>query len=147
MPGAQGKSMVTRVFNKVEAGHLDQVDPWVEVGVGLSGDYIHAVARIDQCLAQVLDVNTLAASIGMAAIAQQADAERASSKSLGDIHKRGCLFDQKGSYSTGLTNLCQMPVDAGCSLESLCYHAAPWRVSLVPRKLTCYLQKYCLCRP
>lgn len=77
MPWSQRKRMVGLAFKQIEPGHFDQPHPRVKVRVRLAGNYIDLVARIHQRFAQVLDINALAAAIGVAAVAEQADAQRA----------------------------------------------------------------------
>lgn len=124
MFGPQAKRVMTRVVEEIQTRHFDQVYAWVEVGIGLAGNDIHAVARVYQCLAQVLDIDALAAPVRMAAIAQQADAQRASSKGLGNIHGGGIFLIKRARILLAISPCCQMFWHRVRGRKWLCYHAA-----------------------
>lgn len=93
--------MVDRAFKQIQPRHLDEFYPWVEMGVGFTGNHIYAVAGIDECFTEVFDENTLPAPIGMAAIPEQAYAQRAEGTLFGRIHGFCSGPDpERGAYST-----------------------------------------------
>ena len=70
----------------VEAGQLDQADPLVEDRVRLAAEHLDVVAEVDERLGQVAGVDALAATVGLAAVGEQRDAQRTVSR-----HERGSL--------------------------------------------------------
>src|SRR6478752_7376880 len=59
---------------EVEARHLGEHDPLVEVGVGLAGEHLHLVPEPDELAAEVADVDALTAAVRLAAVGQHGDA-------------------------------------------------------------------------
>ena len=61
---------------QVEAGHLGQRDPRVEVGVGRAGEHLDVVAEVGQGGREVPDVHALTAAVRFAAVGRQRDPQR-----------------------------------------------------------------------
>ncbi|GAB2900048.1 hypothetical protein GCM10027180_32660 [Microbulbifer echini] len=57
-------------FIKVESGHLDELDSFIKLRIGLAGYDIHGMASINQCLTQIAEVNSLATTVRVAAITE-----------------------------------------------------------------------------
>ena len=62
---------------QVEAGHLDQRHPGRQVGIGLAREHLDMVAEGGELLAQVVDVDALAARVRIAAVDEECDAKGA----------------------------------------------------------------------
>ena len=57
-------------FKQVKPGKFDQVDAFIEFRIGLAGDDIDRMARIDKSLTEELDIDSLTTAIRIASVAQ-----------------------------------------------------------------------------
>lgn len=57
-------------FKQVKPGEFDQVDAFIEFRIGLAGDDIDRMARIDKSLTKELDIDSLTTAVRIASVAQ-----------------------------------------------------------------------------
>ncbi len=74
MFGTQTEGVMAWAFKQIEAGYFNQRHARIEMWVGRARNHIYLMPHVHQRLAQVLEVNTLPAAVGVAAIAEQGDA-------------------------------------------------------------------------
>ena len=65
------------ILEQVQAGQLDEAHPRIQVRIGGARYHVHLVPSFNQRLAEIAQVDALATGIGLAAVAQQRDAQRA----------------------------------------------------------------------
>ena len=57
-------------FKQVKPGEFDQADAFIEFRIGLAGDDIDRMARIDKSLTEELDIDSLTTAVRIASVAQ-----------------------------------------------------------------------------
>jgi hypothetical protein len=72
VPRLQGTEPVRE---QVEARQADQAHAVIELRVGWAGDDIDAMTRIDERLAQVMQIDALTTAVGLAAVTEQRDVQ------------------------------------------------------------------------
>ncbi len=73
--GSKRRDMVGSCV-QVQRRQRDEPDAVHQRRVGRPGDDVHLVSRPDQCLAEIMQVDALAAAVGVAAITEQGDFQR-----------------------------------------------------------------------
>ena len=74
---AATEGVMAWAFKQIEAGYFNQRHARIEMWVGRARNHIYLMPHVHQRLAQVLEVNTLPAAVGVAAIAEQGNAQSA----------------------------------------------------------------------